>query len=76
MRSKICVLMRPMLVLGMTTLCLQAQTRFAIVNMNGALIGTRDGQKRKGCGAHRKRSRNLARAHSVLREFLRKQRPN
>ena len=38
------VLMRSGLLLAMT-LGMQAQTKLAIVNMNGALIGTRDGQK-------------------------------
>jgi hypothetical protein len=37
-------LMLPLLLLALTS-CIQAQTKLAIVNMNAALIGTRDGQK-------------------------------
>jgi outer membrane protein len=44
MRSKTRVLMWSVLVMG-TTFCVQAQIKLAIVNVNGALIATRDGQK-------------------------------
>jgi outer membrane protein len=44
MNFKFTFLMWPLLLIGLT--CgVQAQTKLAIVNMNGALIGTRDGQK-------------------------------
>ena len=44
MNFKFAFLMWPLLLLALTW-GLQAQTKLAIVNMNGALIGTRDGQK-------------------------------
>lgn len=44
MNFKFTFLMWPLLLLALT-LGVQAQTKLAIVNMNGALIGTRDGQK-------------------------------
>ena len=44
MNFKFAFLMCPLLLLGVTW-DVQAQTKLAIVNMNGALIGTKDGQK-------------------------------
>ncbi len=44
MRSKTRVFMWPILMMG-TTLCVQAQIKLAIVNVNGAMIATRDGLK-------------------------------
>jgi hypothetical protein len=44
MNFKFTFLMWPLLLLALTW-DVQAQTKLAIVNMNGALIGTTDGQK-------------------------------